>query len=300
MAAWYERDPSETTISTWRTTRLLDHLKNLDSSTFRTARDHRQHFAAVTEATTVTYRWAPSTFRRPTAHDTDGPGDAGHPSRLRPDKAHDPMPTHPMGGTLPESTSPSGTGEPAGEASFELVVVLEVTLATVPTFEPAATPHQRGAAAAHPQVTNPLGPSVPHLVAAEPTMAAPRPLPSRFDFNLKTLNRVDPHSRHGTPDRCSRTCITSDIEASPWIGDVGYSPIPAGPHPHSKDFTPPNPRFRAGPAFLAVSRRSGASRPGGSYHREESRGPLRGVPDDIRNLISVYPYFIEGLPTSRF
>ena len=88
------------------------------------------------------------------------------------------------------------TGEPAGEASFELVVVLEVTLATVPTFEPAATPHQRGAAAAHPQVTNPLRPPVPHPIAAEPTMAAPRPLPSRFDLHLKTLNRVDPHSRH--------------------------------------------------------------------------------------------------------
>ena len=27
-------------------------------------------------------------------------------------------------------------------------------------------------------------------------MAAPRPLPSRFDFNLKTLNRVDQHSGH--------------------------------------------------------------------------------------------------------
>ena len=27
-------------------------------------------------------------------------------------------------------------------------------------------------------------------------MAAPRPPPGRFDFNLKTLNRVDPHSRH--------------------------------------------------------------------------------------------------------
>ena len=75
-------------------------------------------------------------------------------------------------------------------------MVLEVTFPTVPTFEPAATPHQRGAAAAHPQVTNPLGPSVPHPIAAEPTMAAPRPLPSRFDFNLKTLNRVDQHSHH--------------------------------------------------------------------------------------------------------
>ena len=52
-----------------------------------------------------------------------------------------------------------------------------------------------------------------------------------------------------TPDRCSRTCITSDIEASPWIRRFRYSPIPARPQPHSKDFTPPNPRFRAGPTY---------------------------------------------------
>ena len=75
-------------------------------------------------------------------------------------------------------------------------MILKVPFPTVPTFEPAATPHQRCAAAAHPQVTNPLRPSVPHPIAAEPTMAAPRPPPGRFDFNLKTLNRVDPHSRH--------------------------------------------------------------------------------------------------------
>ncbi len=27
-------------------------------------------------------------------------------------------------------------------------------------------------------------------------MAAPRPPPGRSDFNLKTLNRIDPHSQH--------------------------------------------------------------------------------------------------------
>ncbi len=75
-------------------------------------------------------------------------------------------------------------------------MVLKVTLPTVSTFEPAATSHQRCAASTHLQIPNPLYPSVPHPVAAEPTMAAPRPLPGRFDFNLKTLNRVDPHSHH--------------------------------------------------------------------------------------------------------
>ena len=75
-------------------------------------------------------------------------------------------------------------------------MVLEVTLPTVPTLEPAATPNQRRATAAHPQVTNPLRSPVPHPSTLEPALAAPRPLPSRFDLHLKTINRVDQHPPH--------------------------------------------------------------------------------------------------------
>ena len=75
-------------------------------------------------------------------------------------------------------------------------MILEVALPAVPTFEPAATPNQRGTAAAHPKVTNPLRSPVPHPIAAEPTIAAPRPLPSRFDLHLEAVNRIDPHPPH--------------------------------------------------------------------------------------------------------
>ena len=128
------------------------------------------------------------------------------------------------------------------QAALELGMILKVPFPTVPTFEPASTPHQRCAAAAHPKIPNPLRSPVPHPIAAEPTMAAPRPPPGRLDLHLKTLNRVPSTPVTRTPDKCNRTDITSDIEASPWIRRFRYSPIPARPQPHSKDFTPPNPR----------------------------------------------------------
>ena len=103
-----------------------------------------------------------------------------------------------------------------------------------------------------------------------------RPLTSKsrtlLDRRSHTRRHLNPHWRHRdhsradststsrrstestptpltrTPDKCRRTDITSDIEAS-LDRRTSTSPIPARPHPHSKDFTPPNPRFRAGPPF---------------------------------------------------
>ena len=181
-----------------------------------------------------------------------GPATLRHPSRLRADQAHDPMPPHPvMAGHRPNRHHPrichQATSEPAGEASLELVVVLEVTLPTVPTAEPATTPNQGGATAAHPQVTNPLRPPVPHPKAAEPTMAAPRPLPSRFHFDLEAVNRIHPHPPHANTRQVQTNRHNIRHRGLSWIRRSSQSPIPARPHPQSKDFNPPNPQFRAGP-----------------------------------------------------
>ena len=135
---------------------------------------------------------------------TSGPSPATlrHPSRFLADQAQDvPMPAHPMmTGHRPNRhhrcVPDEAASEPARQAGSELVVVLEMPLTTVPTYEPAPTPHQRCPAAAYPKITNPLRPPVPHLGAAEPTMGAPRPLPSRFDFHLQAVNRIDPHPPH--------------------------------------------------------------------------------------------------------
>ena len=69
-------------------------------------------------------------------------------------------------------------GESVTEPGLELVVVLEVTFPAFRTLEPAATPHQRGAATAHLWVTNPLAAPVPDPIALETAMPTPRPLPS--------------------------------------------------------------------------------------------------------------------------
>ena len=141
------------------------------------------------------------------------------------------------------------TGEPTGEPTSELGVVLEMPLTTVPTAEPAPTPHQRRAPAAHPRVTNPLRPPVPHPGTAEPTLRAARPLPARFHLHLQAVNRIDPHPQHAHTRQVQTNRHTSDIEAS-WHRRTATSPIPARPHPQTKDSTPPNPHFRAGPSTL--------------------------------------------------
>ena len=153
---------------------------------FRATWDHRQHLATVT-AGDDGHIPVPATLR--------------HPLRVGSHPAHDPMPPHPvMAGHRPNRhhrcVGHQTASEPAGQPGLELGMILEVPLAAVSTFEPASTPHQDHPAAAHLQVTNPLRSSVPHPIAAEPTMAAPRPFPGRSDFNLKTLNRVDQHSGH--------------------------------------------------------------------------------------------------------
>ena len=49
-----------------------------------------------------------------------------------------------------------------------------------------------------------------------------------------------------------RTDIRSDIEAPPGIRRIWSSPIPAGPHPQSKDFNPPKPTFFAQGPKLSI------------------------------------------------
>ena len=114
---------------------------------------------------------------------------------------HDPMPAHPMmAGHRPNRHHPrildQAPGKPASQPGLELGMLLEVTLLTVPTPEPSAAPNQSGTTAAHPKVTDPLRSPVPHLGAAEPTVRAPRPLPSRPHLNLQAVNRIDQHLHH--------------------------------------------------------------------------------------------------------
>ena len=145
-------------------------------------------------------------------------------------------------------------GEPPSEAGSELVVVLEVTFLTVPTAEPPVAPYQSGAPARHPQVTDPLRSPVPHPLTAEPALRAPRPLPSRFHLDLRAVNRIDWHRQHADTRQPQTNGHNIKHSEASWHRRVGTSPIPARPHPNSKDFTPPNPRFRAGPAILSTDR----------------------------------------------
>ena len=111
------------------------------------------------------------------------------------------MPPNPMmAGHRPDRHHPGildqTASEPARQPPLELGVVLEVTLPTVRTLEPAPTPHQGCAAAAHLQITNPLGPPIPHLAALKPTIWARRPLSGRLDIHLQAVNRVNHHPPH--------------------------------------------------------------------------------------------------------
>ena len=206
---------------------------------FRATRDHRQHLAAITGGDHGHIPMPAPNRRFVDQQQTARPGPATlrHPLRVGSHQPHYPMPSHPMmTAHRPNRHHPHVSnqpiGEPARQTALELVMVLKVALPAVPTFEPAATPHQRCAAAVQLKITNPLRSLVLYLLAVEPAMAAPRPLPGRFHLHLKTLNRIDQHSRHAntpragateststpvtrTPDRCSRTDITSDIDASP-------------------------------------------------------------------------------------
>ena len=184
MAAWYEQDA------------IADNYLHLPAppgplipkepgqGPFRAAWDHRQDLAAVT-ARHHSHIPMPAPYRRfvHQQHPTEpGPATLRHLSRLRADQAHDPMPPNPvMAGHCPNRHHPrilnQTTGEPAGKTTGELVVVLEVPLPAVPTFEPATPPHQRCTAAAHPKITNPLRSPVPDPSTLEPALAAPRPLP---------------------------------------------------------------------------------------------------------------------------
>ena len=114
---------------------------------------------------------------------------------------HDPMPTHPMMAGRRPNRHPPGVShqplrEPPSQPRPEQVMFLEVTFLTVVAPEPAATPHQGRAAAAHLQVTDPLRSTVPHLGAAEPTVRTPRPLPGRLHPHLQPINRVNRHLQH--------------------------------------------------------------------------------------------------------
>ena len=151
---------------------------------FRAAWDHRQDLAAITggDHGHITVPAPDRRFVDQQHPARPGPATLRHPSRLRADKAHDPMPPHPMvTGHSPNRNHPrichQAASEPAGQAALELVVVLKVAFPAVPTLVPATPPNQGGAAAAHPQITNPLRSPVPHPLAAEPTMPAPRPPP---------------------------------------------------------------------------------------------------------------------------
>ena len=70
---------------------------------------------------------------------------------------------------------------------------------------------------------------------------------SRVDSTLTSKRSTESTSTPltRTPDKCRRTDITSDIEAS-LDRRTGTSPIPARPHPQSKDFTPPSHVFAQG------------------------------------------------------
>ncbi len=175
-----------------------------------------------------------------------------YPSRLSSHQAHDPMPTHPvMTGSRPNRHPPGVLNktlrEPASQPRPELVVVLQVPLLTVTTPEPAATPHQSRAPAAHLQVTNPLRSPVPHLGAAEPTMRTPGPLPGRFHLNLEAINGIDRHPLNANTRQVQTNRHNIRHRGPSWDSAIWSSPIPAGPHPQSKDFNPPIPHFRAGP-----------------------------------------------------
>ena len=130
-----------------------------------------------------------------------GPATLGHPHRVGSHQAHDPMPPHPMmAGHRSDRHHPGVSdktaSEPPSQPALELVVVLDVTFLTVFAPEPAATPHQRRAPAAHPKITNPLRPPVPHLTTAEPTLRAPRPPPGRLHLHLQAVNRVHHNPQH--------------------------------------------------------------------------------------------------------
>ena len=68
-------------------------------------------------------------------------------------------------------------------------------------------------------------------------MAAPRPPPCRFDFNLKTLNRIDPHPPHANTRQVQTNRHNIRHRSLSLDRRTSNSPIPARPHPHSKDFT---------------------------------------------------------------
>ena len=147
--------------------------------------------------------------------------------------------------------------EPAGEAGLELGMVLEVAFPTVPTLEPAATPNQRRATAAHPKVTNPLRSPVPHPSTLEPALAAPRPLPSRFDLHLKTINRIDPHPPHANTRQVQTNGHNIRHRGLSWIGDLAI-------HRFQRGLTP-NPRISPHPTHISAQ---------GRHHRRQrqSRG----------------------------
>jgi len=173
---------------------------------------------------------------------------------------HDPMPAHPvMAGRRPNRHPPcvlhKPLSEPPSQPSLELGMLLEVTLLTVPAPEPAATPHQRGEAAAHLQVTDPLGATVPHLGTLEPTVRTPRPRPSRFHPHHQPINRVNHHLQHPNtlqmqPDRHKIRHRGPSWDSANW-----YFTDSSGASTPFQGFHPPNPTFPRRARQIASSTR---------------------------------------------
>ena len=151
---------------------------------FRTSRDHRQHLFGIPTrdhghipVMTPDRRFIHQ--QHPTAPD---PTPLGDPSRMGFHQRHDPMPPHPVTARQRPNRHHCGVlhqpaNKPAGKAALEPVMVLDVPPPTVPTHEPPAPPEQHRAAAAHLQIPDPLHPPIPHPIAFETALRAPRPTP---------------------------------------------------------------------------------------------------------------------------
>ena len=89
----------------------------------------------------------------------------------------------------------------------------------VPTAEPATTPNQRRATAAHPQVTNPLRSPVPHPSILEPVLAAPpqqqrkRGSSHRFSWSARSFSHSSPSCRHTSSTR-SVSALAREVSLS--------------------------------------------------------------------------------------
>ncbi len=87
-------------------------------------------------------------------------------------------------------------GQTAGETALELLVSLQVTLATAVTREATSLPLQRQRTPRHRQVADAPEPGVVHPSAPEPAVRTARPRPGRADRHHQLVERVHHHGEH--------------------------------------------------------------------------------------------------------